>query len=153
MAPFIVKGSQMLWCKEEWIFFRVCMYVLLRWNRDLFQSNQQYHTTIKTECPEKLDQGVIVFLGSWGFQKKHDMYSNTETSILFCIQGVLIVTCPHWELLCFYNLSIWTLGWIMNDLQRTSLLFNPGPLAGLWSSYYSHCQQTAVSLHSPWWSY
>lgn len=114
-------------------FLRVDMYVFLRWNRDLFHSHhQQHHTTIKTECPEKLDWDVIVLLGSWGFQDTQDMYTNADTWILMYTQGFwhLILIHPHWELLCFYSLSIWALGrWNTDGLQRTNMLFNLGPLS------------------------
>lgn len=77
------------------------------------------------------------------------MYS--ETSILVSIQGVFILTHPHWELLCFYNLSIWALGgWNMNALQKRNLLFNPGQQSGavklLLQSLTTNCSLSASSL-------
>lgn len=75
-------------------FLRVGMYVLLGWTRDLYHSHQQYHTTIKTEYPEKLDWDVIDLLGSQGFQDTQDVlkcrYMNTHV-----YSGVLILTHPH----------------------------------------------------------
>lgn len=91
-------------------FLRVGMCVLLQWNRDLFHSHQQCHTTIKTEYGEKLERDARVLLGSWVFQDTKDKYTDADTCILICafffsILGTYTSTLRGALLLYFWDFS------------------------------------------------